>query len=51
MRDRAERSSQTMAERMKKSKEILQELWGTMERNNIHIMWIPEGGEKKRDYI
>ena len=36
---------------MKNSEESLQDLWDTINRSNIHIMRIPERGEKREQSI
>lgn len=33
---------------MKKSKEILCELWDTIKKNNLRITTVPEGGRRKK---
>ena len=34
--------------RMKRNEDSLRDLWNNIEHTNIHIIWVPEGGERER---
>ena len=41
-------AEQNIEKRMKRYEDSLRDLWDNIKRTNIHIIGVPEGGERKR---
>ena len=41
-------AEQKREKRLKNNEESLRELWDHVKRTNIHVIWVPEGQERKK---
>ena len=42
-------SEQNKEKRMKRNEDSLRDLWGNIKRNNIRIIGVPEGEDKRKE--